>query len=516
MLVALGLSMACNSSQKTISQQTESAKKVVSPEVYASSITEEDLKEHLYIYASDEFEGRNTGEPGQKKAVEYLKARYVELGIPAAKADGDYFQNVPLVISKLPEGSVSINGKEFTNGDGLLTFTAAQANLNTIAYVNYGIEEGNYSDYSNIDVKGKIVLIRSGEPTNDDGTYTLSGTSQKSVWSNMSESIGKRMELAASKGAIGVFYYDEENYGRFKNRFNHMKNRDNGSMVLKDEIEEDFFNFFIDATVANQLLPNIKSENKSKIITTDLKLNIASNSKDVVSENVAAIIRGSEKPNEYIIISAHLDHVGVGKDGQIYNGADDDGSGTVGVLEIAEAFKKAADQGHGPKRSIVFLHVTGEEKGLLGSKYYADHDPIFPLSETVADLNIDMIGRIDPKRDGDRNYIYLIGSDKLSTELHDLSEEVNQKYMNIELDYTYNDENDPNRFYYRSDHYNFAKNNIPIIFYFNGTHDDYHQPGDTPDKINYDLLQNRTRLVFHTAWEIANREARLKVDKAAK
>jgi len=287
-------------------------------------------------------------------------------------------------------------------------------------------------------------------------------------------------------------------------------------MVLKDEVEADFFNFFIDAMVANAILPNILSENTSKNVATKLVLNIESDSEDVDSENVVAVIKGSEKPNEYVIISAHLDHVGVNDAGEIFNGADDDGSGTVGLLEIAEAFKKAADEGHGPKRSVVFLHVTGEEKGLLGSKYYADHDPIFPLSQTVADLNIDMIGRIDPKRKGDRNYIYLIGSDKLSTELHELSEEVNKKYMNIELDYTFNDENDPNRFYYRSDHYNFAKNNIPIIFYFNGTHADYHQPGDTPDKINYDLLQNRTRLVFFTAWEIANRDARLKVDKAAK
>ena len=164
----------------------------------------------------------------------------------------------------------------------------------------------------------------------------------------------------------------------------------------------------------------------------------------------------------------------------------------------------------------MFLHVTGEEKGLLGSQYYTDNDPIFPLAETVADLNIDMIGRIDPKREGDRNYIYLIGSDKLSTDLHNISEEVNKKYMNIELDYTYNDENDPNRFYYRSDHYNFVKNNIPIIFYFNGTHDDYHRPSDTPDKINYDLLENRARLVFYTAWEVANRNDRLVVDKPNK
>ena len=516
LFVALGLSLACNSSQKTISQQIEPVKTSVNPLVYAQSITEAELKEHLYTYASDEFEGRDTGEPGQKLAVEYLKAEYVELGIPAAQSDGNYFQNVPLVISKLPKGSVSINGKEYQNGEGLLTFTAAAGSYDNIVYVNYGIEEENYSDYAGVDVKGKIVLMKAGEPMNADGTYKLSGSNETSVWSNMSESIGKRMELASSKGAIGVMYFDEGNYGRFKNRFNFMQSKDSGSMGLKDEVQNDFYSFFIDALVANAILPNIKSENTSKNVSTKLVLNIESDSKDVESENVVAVIKGSEKPDEYVIISAHLDHVGVNTEGEIFNGADDDGSGTVGLLEIAEAFKKAADEGNGPKRSVVFLHVTGEEKGLLGSKYYADHDPIFPLSQTVADLNIDMIGRIDPNRTGNRNYIYLIGSDKLSTELHELSEEVNKKYMNIELDYTFNDENDPNRFYYRSDHYNFAKNNIPIIFYFNGTHADYHQPGDTPDKINYDLLENRTRLVFLTAWEIANRDARLKVDKAAK
>ncbi|HAI16763.1 MAG TPA: peptidase, partial [Xanthomarina gelatinilytica] len=235
---------------------------------------------------------------------------------------------------------------------------------------------------------------------------------------------------------------------------------------------------------------------------------------DIISENVAAWIKGSEKPDEIIVISAHLDHEGI-KNGEIYNGADDDGSGCVALLEIAEAFKAAVKDGHGPKRSILLLHVTGEEKGLLGSRYYTDMDPIFPLANTVANLNIDMIGRVDPKHEaGDGNYLYLIGSDKLSTELHNISEEMNNKYTNIEFDYTYNDDNDPNRFYYRSDHYNFAKNNIPVIFYFNGTHADYHKPTDTPDKIRYDLLENRTRLVFYTAWELANRENRIVVDKA--
>ncbi len=230
------------------------------------------------------------------------------------------------------------------------------------------------------------------------------------------------------------------------------------------------------------------------------------------SENVVAYIKGSEKPDEVIVISAHLDHVGTDKDGNVYNGADDDGSGTVALLEIAEAFQKAVVDGNGPKRSILFLHVTGEEIGLYGSRYYTEN-PLFPLENTVCNLNSDMIGRIDPKKADSPNYIYLIGSDKLSQDLHDLSEEVNKNYINLELDYTFNDENDPNRFYYRSDHYNFAKNNIPVIFYFNGTHEDYHKMTDTPDKIEYDLMAKRTRLIFQTAWEIANREERITIDK---
>lgn len=230
------------------------------------------------------------------------------------------------------------------------------------------------------------------------------------------------------------------------------------------------------------------------------------------SENVLAFIEGSEKPDEIVILSAHLDHVGTDAQGNIFNGADDDGSGTVALLEMAEAFQKAVEDGNGPKRSILFLHVTGEEIGLYGSEYYTDN-PIFPLANTVVDLNTDMIGRIDPNKADNPEYIYLIGSDKLSQELHDVSEAVNKKYTNLELDYTFNDENDPNRFYYRSDHYNFAKNNIPVIFYFNGVHEDYHKMTDTPDKIEYELMAKRTQLIFQTAWEIANREGRITADK---
>ena len=313
------------------------------PQSYATTITAKDLGAHLFVYSSDEYEGRDTGEPGQKKAIEYLKNFYISQGISSPLEDNDYYQEIP---------------------------------------------------------------------------------------------------------------------ASYLNRFSRGRN-------LKD------------------------------------------------SENVLAFIRGTTKPDEIVIISAHLDHIGIDANGEVFNGADDDGSGTVAILEIAEAFKKASDEGNGPKRSILFLHVTGEEKGLLGSRYYTDN-PVFPLENTVTDLNIDMIGRVDKKHKGNPNYIYLIGADKLSTELHDISELMNKKYTNIELDYTYNDENDPNRFYYRSDHYNFAKNNVPIIFYFNGVHADYHAIGDTPDKIHYEMLEKRAKLVFHTAWEVANREQRLIVDKAGK
>ena len=311
--------------------------KIVSGELakkYAETISEKDLKTLLYIVASDEFEGRNTGEPGQKLAANYLKEFYKSKNIPSPLGGDDYFQDIS----------------------------------------------------------------------------------------------------------------------------------------------------------TEHLKPGLKP-----------------------SENVVAFIEGSEKPEEIIVISAHYDHLGMTEE-DIYNGADDDGSGTVALLKIAEAFQKAKVEGNGPKRSILLLHVTGEEKGLLGSKYYVNY-PIFPLKNTVANLNIDMIGRVDDAHTQNPDFVYVIGSDKLSTELHQISEEINDNFTQLTLDYTYNDDNDPNRFYYRSDHYNFAKNNIPIIFYFNGTHQDYHKPSDTPDKINYDVLAKRTKLVFFTAWELANRAERIKVDK---
>lgn len=229
------------------------------------------------------------------------------------------------------------------------------------------------------------------------------------------------------------------------------------------------------------------------------------------SENIWAYIEGTDKKDEIVVVSAHYDHVGI-KNGQVYNGADDDGSGTVALIEIAKAFQKAKNEGNVPRRSILILHVTGEEHGLHGSRYYSEN-PLFPLKNTVADVNIDMIGRRDELHKDSNNYVYVIGSDYLSSELYTICEEVNQKYIGLNLDYKYNDKKDKNRFYYRSDHYNFAKNGIPSVFFFNGVHADYHKASDEVDKIEFDALTKRTKYAFAVAWEIATREKKLVVDK---
>ena len=181
--------------------------------------------------------------------------------------------------------------------------------------------------------------------------------------------------------------------------------------------------------------------------------------------------------------------------------------------ENVMAFAQAARDGYNPRRSILFLNVTGEEKGLLGSEYYSEN-PIFPLENTVNNINIDMVGRIDYEYQDAENqdYVYVIGSEMLSSQLKVINEYNNITYTNLILDYRYDAEDDPNRFYYRSDHYNFAKHNIPVIFFFNGVHDDYHKPTDTVDKIEFDLMEKRAKLIFHTAWDLANRENRTPVD----
>jgi Zn-dependent M28 family amino/carboxypeptidase len=214
-------------------------------------------------------------------------------------------------------------------------------------------------------------------------------------------------------------------------------------------------------------------------------------------------VEGSDLKDEVVVITAHYDHLGK-HDGKVFNGADDDGTGTVAVMELAEAFMKAKLEGNGPRRSMLFMAVTGEEKGLLGSAWYTRH-PVYPIGKTMCNLNIDMIGRVDEEHSADSNYVYVIGSDKISPDLKKSIEANNKKYIRTRLDYRFDDPNDPNMFYQRSDHYNFAKLGIPVAFFFSGVHADYHKETDEVSKINFRLVEQRTQLVFYTAWDMANR-----------
>lgn len=491
---------------------------------YAETVTAEDLRKRLEIIASDDFEGRETGQPGQKKAAKYIQERFEEFGFEPVDKLGGYLQHFKLQLTypdtvKLIVGPDTLRFlKDMYYFPGFGDMVLETKNL---MYLGFGIDSENYSDYKDQQVAGRVVMISGGEPVGKKGKSLITNSKEKSDWT---VDWTLKIELAREQGVKALLVIDDNltssvsQYGRYIKRPN---------LELGEEPSEKsgIPLIYISSKMANKILAGSgvkgghqKLEKKigksgssiSKELSAPVTVHVKKNREELISENVLAYMEGTEKPEELLVITAHYDHLGK-KGDKIFNGADDDGSGTTTLIELAEAFSLAKADGHGPKRSILFMTVSGEEKGLLGSEYYTDN-PVFPLENTVANLNIDMIGRIDENHAPDSNYVYLIGSDKLSTELHALSEEMNKNYGGLELDYTYNDENDPNRFYYRSDHYNFAKNQIPVIFYFTGVHEDYHQPTDTVEKIMFTKTEKIARLVFHTAWEIANREGRLKVD----
>ena len=468
----------------------------------SNSIKIDELKEKMYAYSSDEFEGRGTPSKGQQLAVEYLVDHYKNLGIPSVKNDS-YLQGVPLQLEDKHNISLNISNQKFVYYQDYISYAnGLDRNYESveIIFAGYGIDDPAYSDYLNIDVKNKIVVAIGGEPLDENENYFINGNS-KSKWSNSREEIGLKKSIAKNKGAQALILVDDYLFRRYKSRFQYSDSgRGEKRMTLGNDEENNF----------QVLLFSEKHKNFFYRESLSLNMSFNKNIQSFTADNVAAIIKGSEFPNEYIILTAHLDHV-LPYNGEIYNGADDNGSGTVAMLEIAESFALAKKLGKEPKRSIVFLHVTAEERGLLGSKYYADHEPLVPIKQTVANLNMDMMGRADPER-GVRNlnYVYIIGSDILSDDLHNINIDAN-KYANLELDFRFNGINHPDQFYYRSDHFHFIKNNIPAIFYFSGVHEDYHQPTDTAEKILYEPYKKRVKLIFHTAWELANRDERIKL-----
>ncbi len=504
---------------------------------YAATITAQDLKKHLTYIASDSLEGRDTGSEGQKKAAVYISNHFAKLGlqaiVPTKEGGMSYFQYFNLYKKGWKDAYIKIGNKKkeffkdyYPNG---LTSIPEEQSIDVV-FAGYGIENDTYTDYKKIDVKDKAVVFFDGEPKNKDGNLLFTKSDEKSLWIEKS-GVQKKMNIALNHGAKMFFVISEGDSKDFNSlaverkavlsRFNQLNF--NPSSAVEKATSNPIF--FVSKEMASEMLgikPTKLAKLESSICqkgetsagsTKESKISIKVERGEVPVEtaNILGFLEGTDKKDEVVLITAHYDHVGV-QNGVIYNGADDDGSGTCAVMELAEAFARAKAEGNSPRRSILFMTVTGEEKGLLGSKYYTDTNPIIPLEKTICDLNIDMIGRIDKEHASKTEYVYLIGSDKLSSELHQISEDVNKKYINYQLDYTFNDPKDPNRFYYRSDHYNFAKHKIPVIFYFSGVHEDYHRPGDDVEKILFPKYQQITRLVFQTAWELVNREEKIKVD----
>ncbi len=485
--------------------------KLPDPKKYAETITAADLSKHLYIVAGAEMEGRETATAGQRKAASYIESYFTSLGLKPGNK-GSYQMQYPVYRDSMIGAEIGLDGKALEINKDFVPFTQWNTNgtqyFSDVVFVGHGIVDKDVDDYVGLNVAGKLVLILDGAP---------SGFKASSPGFRSSSSVYGKITNARNKGAAGVLIAGTG--------FPRKAAMNTGNQYTSIYKAEQYPNTFIvsDATAKsiaggdscwNAWVNAGKSGKVSGVvIKTNVKLSYQKKIEELQSSNVLAYIEGSDKSDEWLIITAHYDHLGKRGD-VIYYGADDDGSGTVGVLEIAEAFAKAKSEGKGPRRNVLFMTVSGEEKGLWGSEYFSEH-PTVPMDKVTADLNIDMIGRTDTERmTGDTlNYVYVVGDDKLSTELKPISEGVNNKYTKMVLDYKFNDPNDKNRIYYRSDHYNFARKGVPIIFYYDGMlQADYHKPTDTPDKINYILMAKRAQLVFHTAWEMANREAMLKRD----
>jgi hypothetical protein len=480
-------------------------KKAVNPKPFAATITEADLKKHLTQLASKEMEGRETGTAGQRKAAAYIENAFKAIGLQPGN-QGSYQMQYPVYRDSIITARMVVNGKDLALYQDFqpssTVSSSATLYFSEIVFVGYGIvDKGNYDSYGSADVAGKAVMFVAGAP---EGYTAPQGRISPA-------NIFGKIDAARSKGAAAIIYVASSLRRSDGNMYTNLfKEAQYPALyTITDKTAE-----ILAGTGWNDWKEKIKKEKIEPVTRkVDLQLELNKSIKKIESSNVLGVLEGTDKKNEYLVVTAHYDHLGT-RGESIYYGADDDGSGTVGVIEIAEAFAKAKAAGKGPRRSILFMTVSGEEKGLWGSEYYSNHPTISPELIT-ADLNIDMIGRVDTERKqkDTLNYVYVVGDDKLSSDLKPLSEGINNKYTKLTLDYKFNDPQDKMRIYYRSDHYNFARIGIPIIFYYDGMlQADYHKPTDTIEKINFPLYAKRAQLVFYTAWEMANRDAMIKRD----
>jgi hypothetical protein len=487
------------------------------------SITPTELRMHLQFLASDELGGRYTLSPNFAIAARYLATRLESYGFRGAGDNGGFLQTFDVTAAKPDTNGSALTltaGDKTSNyhfGDFfLLGSSSAGSAYGPIVFVGAGVSSPslNHDDYAGLNVKGKIVLIAPGTPPGLDSSKIGPGEQGEAA--------------ARAHGAAGVLQLPAQRFAdlmKSKGFADRAAGRE--SVQLARESEGKLPAVTLGPDLADKVLSLIGLDLKGiydsaskkepltpKAVAASARIDVVMQQTRATTQNVAGILEGTDPQlkNEYVVFSAHYDHLKTGADGRIYPGADDDGSGTTAVLAIARALSL-----NRPKRSVLVMFHAGEELGLLGSAYNTDFAPAVPLDKMVVDLNIDMIGRSKPSGDNDRldehltapDSVYLVGSNRISKELHEISEETNAQFQHMKLDYYYNDPNNPERIYYRSDHWNYAKHGIPIIFYFDGTHVDYHRPTDTVDKIDFTKLTQVARLVFETGWRIANLDHRL-------
>ena len=494
------------------------------------------LRDYLTFIASDEMEGRDTPSRGLDTTAKFLAMNLARWGFKPAGDNSSFFQRIDLRRDRADTGQSKVEyfGRALTSGTDFLPAGGSGNVSGSLVFAGNGwfIKSKEMDAYKGIDPAGKIAVIF-GTPN-----QSPRGISRGEM-GKQGEDYINATDYARQKGVVGLIYIPDFQYlanwqrtRQFMERgsivvakFQAQTSNPLPTIVVSPEIAQSLFagekqsatGIFNASYGASLPAPFLMSDQKKVTLT------LANNSETVPTQNVVAVWEGGDPvlKSEYVALGAHYDHVGsrcppAGND-TICNGADDDGSGTTALLGMAEAFAKSPTR---PKRSILFVWHCGEERGLWGSRYFTEY-PTVPLDHVVAQINIDMIGR--SKKEGDTNTrnaeltgpdsIYLIGSTMMSTELGGLVNTVNKSFLNLTFDTKYDDPKEPNRFFFRSDHYNYAKKGIPIIFFFDGTHEDYHRPGDTADKIDYQKMEKVTRTVYMTAWEIANRPTRLKVDK---
>lgn len=533
----LVISLPATYAQRRTTEKPKKAAPSLATQRGTDEITAAQLKDYLMFIASDEMEGRDTPSRGLDTTAKFLASHLSRLGLKPAGDDGTFFQRIELRRDRADGGQTKVeyNGRTLNAGVEYIPLAGSGVISAPIVFAGNGwlLKSKNIDAYKDIDPTGKIAVIF-GSPNGFPRGINRSDLTGKS-----GEDLMSPTEYARKKGVVALVIVPDVQFMTSWERTRRvvMERGSTGVAKFQAQSSDPFPTIVITPELANGLFAGEKSSATSLYnayygmglpapfaLTPEKKLtlNIAARSEIVPTQNVVAIWEGSDPilKNEYVAIGAHYDHVGIcvpTAADSICNGADDDGSGTTAMLGMAEAL---ANAGTRPKRSILFVWHCGEEKGLWGSRYFTEY-PTVPLNQIVAQLNMDMIGR--SKQPGDTNTrnkdltgpndIYIIGSTMMSTELGEIVETVNKSYLNLSFDKRYDDPTDPQRFFYRSDHYNYARKGIPIIFFFDGVHEDYHRPGDSPDKIDYQKMEKVTRTVYMTMWEIATRPTRPKVDK---